>query len=71
MKNKGYQFFIDSPTNQQFVVISNQRVKQLSEKIEFTIWEPYDDKSKVCRFVTSWATTDEQMSELKKILGMV
>lgn len=39
-----------------------------AKKIEFTIWEPYDDNSKVCRFVTSWATTDEQMSELEKLL---
>ena len=68
LHSKGYQFFINSPTNQQFVVISNERIHELSQKVEFTIWEPYDENSKVCRFVTSWATTDEQMEEFEKLL---
>lgn len=66
LQSKGYQFFIDSPTNQQFVVISNDRIKQLAEQVEFTVWEPYGADAKVCRFVTSWATTDEQLNELEK-----
>lgn len=68
LQNKGYKFFIDSPTNQQFVVLPNDKIQQLSEKVEFTIWEPFDEKSKVCRFVTSWATTKEQMEELEMLL---
>ena len=68
LQSKGYKFFIDSPSNQQFVVLPNDKVKQLGEKVEFTVWEPYDDNSKVCRFVTSWATTEEQMSELETYL---
>ena len=68
LQSKGYKFFIDSPSNQQFVVLPNDKVKQLGEKVEFTVWEPYDDNSKVCRFVTSWATTEEQMSELESYL---
>ena len=68
LQAKGYQFFIDSPSNQQFVVLPNDKVKQFGERVEFTIWEPYDENSKVCRFVTSWATTDEQMAELESYL---
>lgn len=68
LQSKGYQFFIDSPTNQQFVVIPNDRVKQLAEKVEFSVWEPYAADAKVCRFVTSWATTEEQLSELERWL---
>ncbi len=68
LQSKGYKFFIDSPSNQQFVVIADDKVKQLGDKVEFTIWEPYDDHSKVCRFVTSWATTEEQMAELESYL---
>ncbi len=65
---KGYKFWIQSPTNQQFVVIPNEKVKQLSTKVQFSEWEPFDKENMVCRFVTSWATTDQQMRELQDIL---
>ena len=65
---KGYQLFIDSPTNQQFVIIPNDKVKELEKKVIFTHWEPYGKDSFVCRFVTSWATTEQQMQYLEKIL---
>lgn len=65
---KGYQLYIDSPSNQQFVVIPNEKVAQLAQKVEFSIWDPYDQNSKICRFVTSWATTEQQMKELESLL---
>ncbi|MBR4267988.1 MAG: aminotransferase class V-fold PLP-dependent enzyme [Bacteroidales bacterium] len=68
LTSKGYKFYIDSPSNQQFVVLPNEVVKALSDKVEFTIWEPFDKNSTVCRFVTSWATTEEQMSTLESYL---
>jgi threonine aldolase len=66
--DKGYKLFIDSPTNQQFVIIPNDKVRQLEKQVIFTHWEPYKDDSLVCRFVTSWATTEEQMNYLESIL---
>ena len=68
LRKKGYRFFLDSPSNQQFVVLPNDKVKALSEKVEFTIWQPYDADSQVCRFVTSWATTEEQLAALEAYL---
>ena len=68
LRKKGYRFFLDSPSNQQFVVLPNAKVKALSEKVEFTIWQPYDADSQVCRFVTSWATTEEQLAALESYL---
>ena len=65
---KGYQLYIDSPSNQQFVVIPNEKVEKLAQKVEFSIWDPYDQNSKICRFVTSWATTEQQMKELESLL---
>ena len=61
-------FYIDSPTNQQFVVIPNERMHRLEQHVQFTHWEPFDEQSMVCRFVTSWATTDEDLMTLKRIL---
>lgn|SRR5574344_497200 len=56
----GYKLFIDSPTNQQFVIIPNDKMHILEKDLIFTHWQPFDEKSTVCRFVTSWATTEEQ-----------
>lgn len=65
---RDYQFSIDSPTNQQFVIIPNEKVKELEKKVLFTHWAPYDKNSMVCRFVTSWATTDEDLMILSEII---
>lgn len=68
-KNKGFEFFLDSPTNQQFVILDNHLVKQLEQKVGFTHWEPVGKDKMVCRFVTSWATTDEDLATLDQIIN--
>lgn len=61
---KGYKLYFDSPTNQQFIVINNSKLKQLQEKIKFSFWEKYDDENTVIRFATSWATKEENVDLL-------
>ena len=61
----GYSFYIDSPSNQQFVIIDTRQVELLSEKVNFTHWGLADDQHMICRFVTSWATKEEDIDELK------
>lgn len=58
----------ESPTNQQFVTLSHQQMEYLKSKILFEIWEPVDETHSLCRFVTSWATTDEDMNLLSEAL---
>ena len=65
---KGYRLLIDSPTNQQFVILDNDTVRRLEKQVIFTHWEPFDDAHTVCRFVTSWATTREQIEILSGII---
>lgn len=60
-RRKGYPFFIDSPTNQQFVILENAEVDRLSKDFLFTHWGKYDNDHTVCRFVTSWATRPEDI----------
>ncbi|MBO4509516.1 MAG: aminotransferase class I/II-fold pyridoxal phosphate-dependent enzyme [Spirochaetaceae bacterium] len=67
----GYKFFIDSPTNQQFVILENARIEELKKSVKFSFWEKYDDTHTVVRFATSWATTKEKIEELKKVLESV
>lgn len=67
-KRKGFEFFVDSPTNQQFVIIDNEHVEKLSQKMLFTHFGQTDKHHTICRFVTSWATTEEDINELERIL---
>ena len=67
-RRKGYQLYLDSPTNQQFIVIANNDIERLEQHIAFTRFAYYDDSHTVCRFVTSWATTPEQLKALDQIL---
>ena len=67
-KRKGYQFLVDSPTNQQFVIINNAQVERLGEKMLFTHFGRADKQHTICRFVTSWATTEEEIDELDRLL---
>jgi len=65
---KGYRLLMDSPTNQQFVILENSKVEELSKQVMFNLWEPYDENHTVIRLVTSWATTKESIEELAKLL---
>lgn len=65
---KGYRFFLPSPTNQKFIVLDNATMERLSATIGFSFWERYDDHHTVVRFATSWATTDAQLDALKNAL---
>ncbi len=68
LKEKGYRFFLESPTNQQFVILENSDIERLNEKVSFGFWEKYDDTHTVVRFATSWATKPEDIDELGRIL---
>lgn len=65
---KNYRFFIDSPTNQQFIILDNQKMSELSRYVEFSYWEKYDDSSTVVRFATSWSTTEADLLELERLI---
>ena len=67
-QKKGCQFFIDSPTNQQFVILPNDTIERLSKDILFTHWGKAHIHHTICRFVTSWATTTEELDELERLL---
>ena len=68
LKEKNYRFFIDSPTNQQFVVVENSFAKELSERVKYCFIEKFDDSHSVIRFVTSWATDIRDVEMLKEVL---
>ena len=68
LEQKGYEIYIDSPTNQQFVVMPTDRLQELSQRVGYDTIAVLDDRRTVVRFCTSWATTPEQMDELISLL---
>lgn len=62
--DKGYNLFIDSPTNQIFVILENNKIAKLEKNVKFSLWEKYDENHTVIRFVTSWSTDEEKLKRL-------
>lgn len=62
--SKGYRLFIDSPTNQQFVVLPNEDLDRLMQVATFEIWGIRGERETPVRFVTSWATREADVDAL-------
>ena len=68
LKRKNYTFYMETPTNQQFIILENSEINRLKEKVTFSFWEKYDENHTVVRFATSWATKMEDIEKLENIL---
>lgn len=64
---KGFHFYLESPTNQQFIILENTQMEKLKEKVRFSFWEKYDENHTVVRFATSWSTTEEDINMLNQL----
>ncbi len=62
------EFYLDSPTNQQFIVLENSEMERLKEYVAFSFWEKKDSSHTVVRFATSWSTTDDDLALLDMAL---
>ena len=65
---KGYTFYANSPTNQMFILLDDNKKAELERHVAFSFWEKPNDEHTVVRFVTDWATTDEDVEALIKLL---
>ena len=65
---KDYQIFMNSPTNQKFIVLENSKMEELKKSVSFSYWQKFDETHTVVRFATSWATTQKQVDELCNLL---
>ena len=63
-QEKGFSFYLDTPTNQIFLVVDRAQREDLARKAAFSFWEQLDEERTVIRFVTSWATRMEDVEEL-------
>ena len=67
-EEKGIELYFDSPTNQQFPVLTKEQYDALAKDFVFCDWCRKGD-SFVVRFCTSWATKVEDARELVKAIG--
>lgn len=72
LKKANIKFLTHSPSNQIFPILPNAVITELQNKYAFHIWEKVDSDSSAIRFVTSWATKEEEVTslieDLKKFL---
>ena len=57
-EDKGVPFAVESFTNQQFVILTEQQKQELAQKYYF------EDEGDTQRFCTSWATTEDEVDML-------
>ncbi|HEN0767384.1 TPA: aminotransferase class V-fold PLP-dependent enzyme [Streptococcus agalactiae] len=68
LEEKGYSFYLKSPTNQQFIIVENTKLADLAKNVAYSFWEKYDDHHTVIRLATSWSTSREDVTALRNVL---
>ncbi|MBP1755752.1 MAG: threonine aldolase, partial [Firmicutes bacterium] len=66
--NHGYSFYAPVCTNQLFPILSREVIEQLEKEYGFQLQERIDEKYSAVRFVTSWATTKENIDRFVDFL---
>lgn len=64
LKEKGYHFYIDSITNQQFVIVDNEKLQEIEKNFVVNYEKRLDENHMVIRICTSWATKEENVDKL-------
>lgn len=58
----GYDFLVDSPTNQIFPILPISKVEELEKDFMFYRWEPPKGDNVTIRLVTSFTTTEDEIN---------
>ena len=65
---KGYELYVDTPTNQIFPILDEATKARLEKDFVFSNWYHLPDGRWVVRFCTSWATDPEAVAKLIEAL---
>ena len=71
LTDAGCPLFFDSPSNQQFVVLTKEQEEALAGKVSYESWQELPDNKRAVRFCASWATKEEDLCALKEILAQI
>ncbi|HWR31397.1 MAG TPA: aminotransferase class I/II-fold pyridoxal phosphate-dependent enzyme, partial [Negativicutes bacterium] len=58
IRDSGFKFLVNSPSNQIFPILPNSLIAKLQENYSFYIWTKIDEEYSAVRLVTSWATEE-------------
>ncbi len=64
IKEKGWQVYMDSPTNQQLILMTEKEMEELGKTVAFDRWGIYDDTHTIVRLASSWSTSEEDIKVL-------
>lgn len=71
IKKYNVPFYIDSPTNQQFIIVNNKQLDLLKKEVGYSFWETLNNDKTVIRLVTSWDTTNEDLEKLDLVFNNI
>ena len=66
IKEKGWKVYMDSPTNQQLILMTEEEMAELAKTVIFDRWGVYDETHTIVRLASSWSTTEEDIEALAK-----
>lgn len=66
IKEKGWQVYMDSPTNQQLIIMNEEEMEELGKSVIFDRWGINEDGRTIVRLATSWSTTEEDIKVLSE-----
>jgi len=64
IREKGWKVYMDSPTNQQLIIMTDDEMEELGKSVVFDRWGVYDDTHTIVRLATSWSTSEEDIKVL-------
>ena len=67
--SNGFRLFVNSPTNQQFFILPNEKIDELSKVASFEFWGPRGETESALRLVVDWSTSEEEVDTLISLLG--
>ncbi|MEG2789238.1 MAG: aminotransferase class I/II-fold pyridoxal phosphate-dependent enzyme [Romboutsia sp.] len=67
----GYEFLVNSPSNQIFPILNNDVLEKLKENYGYSVWEKIDEEKTCIRLVTSFATREDACLEFVEDLAKI
>ena len=64
IRQKGWKVYMDSPTNQQLIIMDDEQMEELAKSVVFDRWGVYDESHTIVRLASSWSTTEEDIAVL-------
>ena len=67
-KDFKFDFYVEPCSNQLFPILPNSLMEKLSNEFLYSVEKRIDEKNEVVRFVTSWATTEDDVAAVENFL---